>query len=80
MLRDIGVSEGYPSTTPVSLFLLCFGITKWPCAAFSDTAFYNQKRVGRDGPHAQKNFMRNAFDLYLRRADKRMKFIFSLKG
>ena len=79
MLRDIGVSEGYPSTTPVSLFLLCFGITKWPCAAFSGTAFYNQSAWAGTSTCA-KNFMRNAFDLYLRRADKRMKFIFSLKG
>ena len=79
MLRDIGVSEGYPSTTPVSLFLLCFGITKWPCAAFSGTACYVQAR-GPERPTCAKNFMRNAFDLYLRCADKRMKFIFSLKG
>ena len=80
MLRDIGVSEGYPSTTPVSLFLLCFGITKWPCATFSGTAFYNQSAWAGTAHMRKKNFMRNAFDLYLRRADKRMKTIFSLKG
>ena len=71
--------RGLPLYDASVSFLLCFDITNWPYAAFGSTACHIIAR-GPSRAICTKNFMHNAFDLYLRRADKYMKFIISLKG
>ena len=61
-----------------SCFLLCKSIAKWPCAAFSGTAF-RFKRVGRDAPHAQK-LHAQGFCMFFAVQHRRMKFYSSLSG